>query len=102
VTDRDALLAMLDEVRRQGYATNVSSFREGVCGLAAPIRDHTGAVVASVGCCVPESRFGDDHIAALREPTAHAAAAISRELGWMQAVEPLAGSGRRSEAGAAR
>jgi DNA-binding IclR family transcriptional regulator len=100
VTDRDELLAMLDEVRRQGYAINVSSFREGVCGLAAPIRDHTGAVVASVGCCLPESRFGDDRIPDLREATAQAAAAISRELGWMQAVDALSGDGRRGEAGA--
>lgn len=87
VTDRDELLAMLDEVRATGYATNVSSYREGVCGLAAPVRDHTGMVVASVGCCLPEERFGEDRIPVLREVTLRAAHAISRELGWMQMTQ---------------
>jgi DNA-binding IclR family transcriptional regulator len=98
VTDRDELLAMLADVRRKGYAINVSSYREGVCGVAAPIRDHTGVVVGSVGCCLPESRFGDDRFPLLRDATVHAASAISRELGWLHGAPSLSDRGAEAAA----
>lgn len=41
------------ETRRRGWALNRDSYREGVSGVAAPIRDCTGGVVASIGCCFP-------------------------------------------------
>ena len=83
VTDPAELLQMLQQVRRDGYATNVSSYRDGVCGVAAPIRDHTGMVVGAVGCCLPESRFGAERFPLLRDATVRAASAISSGLGWM-------------------
>jgi DNA-binding IclR family transcriptional regulator len=81
ITDLAELRALLDEVRERGYAVNHESYREGVGGVAAPIRDHTGAVVAAVGCCVPEHRFGPDRFGLLREQTVLAADRISRLLG---------------------
>jgi DNA-binding IclR family transcriptional regulator len=92
VTDPAELLQMLQDVRRDGYATNVSSYRDGVCGVAAPIRDHTGMVVGSVGCCAPESRFGADRFPLLRDATMRAAGAISAELGWSQAAPAISES----------
>jgi len=83
VTDPAQLLELLEEVRHSGYATNDGSFRVGVCGVAAPVRDYTGAVVASVGICVPEQRFGAERLEVLRHQTIAAAAAISAELGWV-------------------
>jgi DNA-binding IclR family transcriptional regulator len=80
-TDPGELAALLEDVRRDGFAVNRGSLREGVGGIAAPIRDHTGAVVAAVGCCLPESRFGSDRFDLLRDRSIEAAAAISRELG---------------------
>ncbi|MCW2945268.1 MAG: transcriptional regulator, IclR family [Actinoallomurus sp.] len=81
VTDPDALSALLASVRAEGYAVNHGSYREGVGGLAAPIRDHTGRVVASVGICLPEQRFGPDRFEALRDRTVDAAVAVSRAMG---------------------
>jgi IclR family KDG regulon transcriptional repressor len=72
-----------------------------VCGVAAPIRDHTGMVVGSVGCCAPESRFGADRFPLLRDATMRAAGAISAELGWRQANAIPAGS-ERTGGGAVR
>jgi DNA-binding IclR family transcriptional regulator len=93
VTDPAELREMLETARRDGYATNVSSYRDGVCGVAAPIRDHTGLVVGSVGCCLPESRFGADRFPLLRDATVRAAAAISDELGWRQTISEATGGG---------
>lgn len=81
LTDPAALAGVLADVRERGYATNFGGFRDGVGGVAAPIRDHTGAVVASVGCCVPLERLGEDRLPFLRERTVSAAAAVSAELG---------------------
>lgn len=80
-TERKEFRALLEDVRRDGFAVNRSSWREGVCGVAAPIRDHTGTVVASVGCCVPEMRFGDQQLQELQASVVQVAAAISAGLG---------------------
>ena len=81
VTDPKRILEMLAEVRSQGYGVNRESLREGVGGLAAPIRDHTGAVVAALGVCLPMQRFGQDRFPVLRDKTTRAAADISAALG---------------------
>jgi DNA-binding IclR family transcriptional regulator len=81
VTDPGRLAALLADVRRDGYAVNHGSYRDGVGGVAAPIRDHTATVVAAVGCCVPEHRFGPADFESLRDQSVGAAAEISRLLG---------------------
>ena len=83
ITDPDELLRMLNAVHTDGYAINRGSYRDGVSGIAAPIRDHTGAVVASVGLCLPEYRFTDNRFAELCDWTINAANAISRSLGGL-------------------
>lgn len=81
VTEPGALAELLAEVRRNGYGVNHESYRVGVGGVAAPVRDHTGAAIASVGLCLPEQRFGPDRFDALRDRTVTAAGEISRALG---------------------
>jgi DNA-binding IclR family transcriptional regulator len=80
-TDPVQLRAILDQVRADGYGTNRGSYREGVGGLAAPVRDHTGQVVASVGVCLPEQRFGEDRFSTLLDAVTEAAVGVSRALG---------------------
>jgi len=80
LTEPRELEALPAEVRSLGYAINHGSYRDEVGGGAAPVRDHTGRVVASVGLCLPEQRFGPDRFGALRDRTAEAAVAISRAL----------------------
>jgi DNA-binding IclR family transcriptional regulator len=81
VTDPEQLRAMLAEVRSTGYGVNRENYRVGVGGVAAPVRDHTGAVVAAVGCCVPVSRMGDAEFINLRDRTMQTSSAISAALG---------------------
>jgi len=95
VTDPDALAALLDRVRREGYGVNHGSYREGVGGVAAPIRDHTGRVIASVGVCLPEHRFGPDRFDDLRDRTVATAIAVSAALGGPAALI-TSGSARTS------
>lgn len=55
ITDLDALTATLDEVRERGYATEVEELAFGRACLAVPVRDRTGAIVASLSVSGPLS-----------------------------------------------
>lgn len=81
VTDPDELRALLAQVRQNGYGVNHGSYRPGVGGVAAPIRDYRGQVVASAGLCLPEDRFGPDRFPELLAAAVSAAVAISGALG---------------------
>ncbi|TDD66087.1 IclR family transcriptional regulator [Actinomadura darangshiensis] len=81
VTEPLALEEMLEGVRANGYAVNHGSYRDEVGGVAAPVRDHTGRVVASVGLCLPEQRFGPGVFGALRDRTVECAVAVSVAMG---------------------
>ena len=79
-SNRDEAAAVLDEVRANGYAVNEQTYRDGICGLAAPIRDSTGGVIASVGVIVPVYRFVEGR-AEYREAVTRTAVEISAALG---------------------
>ncbi len=81
VTTREQLEDLLAEVRRDDIASNFNSYRDGVCGFAAPVRDHAGVVVASIGCCLPYERV-DPSRDNITKAVRSAAAKLSMELGY--------------------
>ena len=81
IVDPAAMRELLAQVRTNGLAQNRCSYRSEVSGIAAPIRDHTGRVVASVGLCMPDHRFRDDRLEALPDLTLQAVGVISVALG---------------------
>ena len=82
VATPEALAAALTEVRRKGYALTRGEWRQGVVGVAAPIRSQTGMVVAGVGVAGPAERMGEDNIAVGIDAVLQAATDISRALGF--------------------
>jgi len=86
LTRRKDIERDLEETRIRGYAINRGEFRAGVAGLAAPVRDRTGGVVAAIGVWGAEKAI----LGARREEMAHvlivAARDISRDLGFVEAV----------------
>ena len=99
ITDRDELAAMLADIRATGHGLNRCSYRDEVSGIAAPVRDHTGRVVASVGLCLPDHRFHGERVDLLREATVVTAREISRALGDPQpslSLSPMQTSGGSS------
>jgi DNA-binding IclR family transcriptional regulator len=80
-TTPEAITELLAQVRRDGFAVNRETYRKGICGLAVPIRDSTGAVIASVGILVPAHRFVDEQFEVHRDATIRTALAISSALG---------------------
>ncbi len=57
VTDRDALLAELDQIRRQGYAANNEEWRSGVSAIAAAITADGGRAIAGISISTPAHRM---------------------------------------------
>jgi IclR family KDG regulon transcriptional repressor len=80
----------LGETRARGYAINRGEFREGVAGIAAPIRDRSGNVIASVAV------WGAEHniLGPQRDNLVHMATAaardISRDLGYIDSATATA------------
>lgn len=89
IGDREALLADLEATRERGYALNRGSWRAAVGGVAAPIRDFSGMVQASVGCCLPLERLTGEATTSLAGETIQTAAAISEELGFVLPGAPV-------------
>lgn len=57
ITDGEAFLREMRKVRMQGYAINRGEWRDGVWGIAAPVVDNRGTVIAAIGISGPAARF---------------------------------------------
>ena len=86
----------LRETRDRGFAINRGEFRQGVSGIAVPVRDRSGGVVAAIGIWGAESNI----LGARRDELAHlgmiAARDISRDLGYIEPA-PAAAAKRKAE-----
>jgi IclR family acetate operon transcriptional repressor len=69
------------EIRRRGYATDDSEYLEGVRCLAAPIRDKSGVVIASIGISAPSSRFPERRDAEYAAQVTEIAVQIGKLIG---------------------
>lgn len=57
ITTIEAFKAEMVRVAAQGYAYDIEETAEELCCVAAPIRDHSGDVVAALSLSVPTYRF---------------------------------------------
>lgn len=57
ITTLEEFREELERVRKRGYAHDIEESMLELCCVAAPIRDHTGEVVASMSLSVPAYRF---------------------------------------------
>jgi DNA-binding IclR family transcriptional regulator len=84
VVDWHALQRQLADVRDVGWAAEVEEREPGVAGLAAPVRDRSGYVVAAIGVEGAPDELCDTRLRprpALARQVTDAARAVSRELG---------------------
>lgn len=88
LTRRKDIERDLEETRGRGYSINRGEFRAGVCGIAVPVRDRTGSVIAAIGVWGAEKNI----LGARRDELAHmtmiAARDVSRDLGFIEAAAP--------------
>ena len=86
LTRRKDIERDLDETRKRGYAVNRGEFRVGVCGLAAPVRDRHGTVVAAVGIWGAEKNILGVRAEELAQMATSVAYHLSRDLGFVPAA----------------
>ncbi len=82
VTDPKALMRLLEEVRHSGYAQDDEESEVGMRGLAAPVRDASGRVVAAVGLSGPMQRLTKKELRRLMPQVVSTAEAISARMGY--------------------
>src|SRR5690606_1941209 len=74
ITSGDRLLEVLDDVRRQGYATDDGEYSNGVYCVAVPIAGRHGQTIAALSFSVPKARMesGDVSTARMTDVLPHA------------------------------
>jgi len=98
ITSAKRLLRDLRAVRERGYGVDEEEREKGVCCIAAPVRNHTGQVVAAISVAGPSQRMprvlaGSD----MADAVVASAGAISVDLG-SESVGPVASYGAASPA----
>lgn len=100
MTTRATILRHLHEVRVQGYAVDDEEYVPDVRCVAAPILNHNGEVIASVGVSGLASRLREERMPPVVAAVRKTAAAISGALGGprqdLSGVEAVARAGERA------
>jgi len=82
IADPEEFRREMARVRQLGYAINRGEWREGVCGVGAPIRDASRQVIAAVGISGPEGRMKPTFMREQAPLVVQTASLISKALGY--------------------
>ena len=77
ITSIPDLLAELEQVRRDGYATTWEELDDGLCSTAAPVRGGRGTVIAAISVSAPTVRTTRKRLAELSDYVVEAANALT-------------------------
>ena len=78
-TDKTRLNAVISKVRGQGYAWSDAEYDESISGLAVPIRDHAGSIIAAINVSLISGEFSEDQAKAEFLPLLKLAASRLKE-----------------------
>lgn len=95
------LRAILDDVRRNGYAENDEETAAGLYAASVPVMNAYDAVLAALTVCVPTSRSTPERRGRILADLRAAGSRLSHEVGWLASFnmrQPLAESASRSAA----
>jgi DNA-binding IclR family transcriptional regulator len=80
ITDEDELEQTLSRIRKQGYAYDLEEILPDLCCVGAPIRNHSGHVIAAISMSIPAYRFQRSQME-FRKAVMGAGRLISERLG---------------------
>lgn len=80
ITRPAEFLLEMDRIRRSGFALNRGEWRESVGGVAAPIRDPSGGVIAAIGVSGPIERMKRSAQKVFAADVCEAASRLTAEL----------------------
>jgi IclR family transcriptional regulator, KDG regulon repressor len=84
ITDEDSFRLRLEKLRKQGFLVETGEAVEGVTGVAAPIRDYSGQVIAALGIALTsELNRREKRLGQFLDLVKKACGDISRDLGYV-------------------
>jgi DNA-binding IclR family transcriptional regulator len=83
VTRREALLSVLADVAEREHAIDDEESENGLRAVAAPVRNHTGNVIAALGVAAPVQRMTKKDMQTCVPSVIATAAAVSARLGYV-------------------
>lgn len=83
---RAAVMAELARVRARGYAVDDEEIEVGLRCIGAPVRNHSGLVIAAVSIAGPAFRLSRKRVPALARVVMTGAARLSADLGYRPAL----------------
>ncbi|HET6263559.1 MAG TPA: IclR family transcriptional regulator [Usitatibacter sp.] len=86
ITDPALLQEELASVRGKGYAIDDEEIEVGLRCVAAPIRNHSGRVIAAISVAAPVQRMTKKNVQTTAPMVVAAADAISRRLGYLPSL----------------
>lgn len=81
ITGRAELLRELERIRQRGYSVGRREWLANVVGVAAPVWNHSGRVVAAISVSSPSDRMPAGRIREVGPVVSDAAGRLSKELG---------------------
>lgn len=82
ITDIQELRKRLDQIRKDGFAFDFGEGRIDVSRCTAPVYNHLGEIIASVGIAGPVFRMGLDKKEEFGQKVKQIALEISKAMGW--------------------
>jgi DNA-binding IclR family transcriptional regulator len=89
ITDPRELEIEFATIRQRGHGVDNEEYTLGVRCVAAPVRDHTGSVVAGMSMSVPTIRFDADRVERARHLLVEGCHNLSAALGYSEDAAPL-------------
>lgn len=84
ITDPDKFRRHLSDIRDRGYAIDDEEIEIGLRCVGAPIRDHSGEVIASISLAGPSQRLTRERLTTYATRVIDTADTISARLGYAQ------------------
>ncbi|MGJ7509006.1 IclR family transcriptional regulator [Variovorax sp. GT1P44] len=85
----DELFDMVQADRTRGYVLGEGFFESNISSIAAPVRDHTGHIVAALGATITSGHIEEDRMDEMVQRVRDTAEAISGLLNYSPKVVPL-------------
>ena len=82
ITNLASLRKELEQIREQGYALDQEETMEGMIGVAGPVFDHTGRVIAAFSVAGPATRLSPERVPEIARLVCAASDQISYRLGY--------------------
>ena len=86
VTDPDQLLTEIKTIKQTGYCVCIDEMHDDVVSIAAPIRDYTGRVTASISIAAPKQRIDEEFTPHLIDEIVKTGTEISSRLGYIESL----------------